>query len=293
MNDPLASAESAQPSGMLDEILNAPESGASIPNEVPVSAPEGGVSVSVAPPEMSAPSDNSLASLLETAPVSGSEPPAPVPPSEPSASPAPAPVPPKKKKEPMKPVDFLKIVGALILVALIFFGSFLAYVVFNPEQAKFFIQFGINPADIARLLELLVNGIFGTIAFVLSVIWIVFLFRAIMTKKEYKRKKTVSTIFAIFFGMTLFSSIGFWAFLIEKIGAEDFENPNGGVVVHDNDRYLSARFKNTSEVYDFNNLIGPVTLRFDLSSDARFAEKSMTIESFEIDFDGDGTVDKE
>lgn len=109
------------------------------------------------------------------------------------------PPPPKKKKEPMRPIDFLKIVGALFVVSLIFFGSFFAYIVFNPEEAKLFIQFGINRADIQSLLALLVNSTFGTITFSLSIVWIIYLFKMILTKKEYKRKKTVATILAVFF----------------------------------------------------------------------------------------------
>lgn len=99
----------------------------------------------------------------------------------------------------MKPIDFLKIVGALFVVSLIFFGSFFAYIVFNPEEAKLFIQFGINRADIQNLLGLLVNSTFGTITFSLSIVWVIYLFRAIITKKEYKRKKTIAWIFSAFF----------------------------------------------------------------------------------------------
>lgn len=66
----------------------------------------------------------------------------------------------KKPKKPMSTSDFLRIVGAIMLVALIFFGAFLAYIVFNPGQATFFISFGINPGDIARLLKQLVSWIF-------------------------------------------------------------------------------------------------------------------------------------
>lgn len=99
----------------------------------------------------------------------------------------------------MRPIDFLKIVGALFVVSLIFFGSFFAYIVFNPEEAKLFIQFGINRADIQSLLALLVNSTFGTITFSLSIVWIIYLFKMILTKKEYKRKKTVATILAVFF----------------------------------------------------------------------------------------------
>lgn len=72
----------------------------------------------------------------------------------------PTPPKPPKKKEPMRPIDFLKIVGALFVVSLIFFGSFFAYIVFNPEEARLFVQFGINRADIQNLLALLVNSTF-------------------------------------------------------------------------------------------------------------------------------------
>lgn len=194
----------------------------------------------------------------------------------------------------MRPIDFLKIVGALFLAALIFFGSFLAYVVFNPEQAKFFVEFGINRADIQTLLARLVNGIFGTITFALSIVFFITLFRAIVTKKEYKRKKTVATILAFFFGTVLFSNITFWAFLVQKIGAQDFANPNGGIKIFDNDKLLSEQFEEDSEVGDFNNVIGPATFKYDLSSDASYiSKKFMRIESFEIDYDGDGVIDKE
>jgi hypothetical protein len=48
----------------------------------------------------------------------------------------------------------LKLIGSLLLVAVIFFGSFLAYVVFNPDQAAFFVNiFGIDPKDVQNLLK--------------------------------------------------------------------------------------------------------------------------------------------
>lgn len=190
------------------------------------------------------------------------------------------------KKKSMSAGTFLRIVGAILLVALIFFGAFLAYIVFNPGQASFFISFGINPGDIARLLRQLVSTIFGVVTFILSVVWVIYLFRAILTKKEYKKKKTISIIFALFFGVLLFSEITLWAFLVKKINATDYENPNGGVIVYDNDKLNSDRFKNSAQINDFDNLIGPLELKFDLKSDANFVGKSMDIESYKIDFDG-------
>ncbi len=47
-----------------------------------------------------------------------------------------------------------KLIGSLLLVAVIFFGTFLAYIVFNPGQAAFFVNiFGIIPSDIQNLLK--------------------------------------------------------------------------------------------------------------------------------------------
>lgn len=186
----------------------------------------------------------------------------------------------------MKTGDFLRIVGAILLVSFIFFGAFLAYIVFNPGQAQFFLSFGINPSDIASLLQNLVNGIFGMITFVLSVGWIILLFRAILTKKEYRKKKTLAIIFSVFTGIILFSTITLWAFLVQQINATDYQNPNGGVIIFDNEKLLSDRYKNTAQLNSFDNLIGPMELRFDLKSDANFVSKSMNIEDYTIDFDG-------
>ncbi|NDK19806.1 PKD domain-containing protein [Candidatus Gracilibacteria bacterium] len=192
----------------------------------------------------------------------------------------------KPLKKGMSTDMFLRIVGAIILVASIFFGAFLSYIVFNPGQAGFFISFGINPGDIARLLKQLVSSMFGVVTFILSVVWIVFLFQAILTKKEYKKKKTISIILSFFFGILLFSEITLWAFLVQKINATDYENPNGGVVVYDNEKLISERFKDNALMNNFDNLIGPIELKFDLKSDANFVGKMINIENYKINFDG-------
>lgn len=192
----------------------------------------------------------------------------------------------KVVRPPMKAGEFMRIIGAILLVAFIFFGAFLAYIVFNPGQAQFFISFGINPGDIASLLQNLVSGIFGVITFVLSIGWIILLFRAILTKKEYKKKKTIAIILSIFTGIILFSTITLWAFLVQKINATDYQNPNGGVLIYDNEKLLSEKFKNNAQLNSFDNLIGPMELKFDLKADANFVSKSMNIEDYTIDFDG-------
>lgn len=197
---------------------------------------------------------------------------------------------PKPKKPPMKPMDFLKIVGAIFVVSMIFFGSFLAYIVFNPGEAQFFRSFNIEPARIADILRTLVNAIFGVLTFLLSIVWIIFLFRAILTKWDFRKKKVTSIILAIFLGLLLFSNLSFWMFLVKKIGISDYANPNGGVVMYDNDRLLSKDLASTAELVSTADLIGPVTIRFDIKSNAKYIAKFMDIESFDVDFDGDNTI---
>jgi len=119
------------------------------------------------------------------------------------------------------------------------------------------------------------------------------LFRAILTKKEYRKKKTVAIILSIFLGILLFSEISLWAFLVQKINATDFQNPNGGVLIFDNSKLLSEKLKNNAQLFDFDNVIGPVELKFILKSDVNEVMKTMNIEDYEIDFDGGKCKGKE
>jgi len=198
----------------------------------------------------------------------------------------------KTAKQTAKKQDFVKIFWAIFLVSVIFFGSFLAYIVFNPGQAQFFLSLGISPQNIKSLLEKLVNIAFGTVTFAFSIIWIIFLFKAILTKKEYKKKKTIAIIASAFTWIILFSGITLWIFLIQQIWATDYANPNWWIIIYDNDKFISDKFKDNSELYDFSNLIWPITLRFDFKSDAKYVGKFLKIESYDIDFDWDNKIDK-
>lgn len=155
----------------------------------------------------------------------------------------------------MDPKDFFRFIGAIVGVGLIVFGSFLAYVVFNPEQAQFFISLGINPADIQNFLRQLVTIIFGGITAALSIAWMVILFKAILTKKEYKKTKTIFTILSIFIGLILFSEITLWAYLYKVIGASDYANSTGSVVIYDNALLNSKKYSDKAQVSDLSNLI--------------------------------------
>jgi len=194
-------------------------------------------------------------------------------------------------KKIISPREILNFFMASIFVSLIVFGAFLSYIVFNPEQARFFINFGINPRDIASLLERLVNIVFSVLTLTFSIIWIIFLFRVFLTEKKFVRRRTLAVIGAVAFGTLLFGGITTWAYLLQKINASDYENPNGGVIVYDNDLLLSTNGKKWAQLGSFDNLIGPITLRFDIASNAKYNGRNIIINRFTIDFNGDGKAD--
>lgn len=197
--------------------------------------------------------------------------------------------PPKKKKEPLSPLTLLKWIWSLFLVAVIFFGSFLAYIVFHPEQAQFFVStFWIDPRDVANILRRLITGSFGMILLILSISWIISLFRAIWTPKDLKRKRILSWITAVFIWIVLFGFIWFWAYLFNIITETDFVNPQGKISVYDSDLAASSATSDYSNITSTNNLIWPINLTFEIWANALQIEKRnlVKINTYEIDFDG-------
>lgn len=208
------------------------------------------------------PSDNQTASsMLETIIASAqntqggiphntetsTQTPSPIPPSPvpPAGGPLPPNTPPPKPpKQRTSPTTILKLIGSLIIVSIIFFGSFLSYIVFNPDSAGFFITiFGIDPNDIANLLKSLINVSFGTIVGLLAIVWIIALFRAIWTPKAQKRRKFLSILTAILLGFILFAILTFWIYLFQQIARTNYTNPNGAVLIYDNDLFIHEASK--------------------------------------------------
>lgn len=205
-----------------------------------------------------------------------------------------APPPPKKPSEPISPATFLKFMGSLLFVGVVFLWSFLAYISFNPQQAIFFAQmFGIQVPDIQAILKTLVNGSFGLIFFILSIVWIVSLFRAIWTPKELKRKRLLWWLTASIVGILLFSVLSFWIYLFNKIWNTVYGD--GSITMYDNDLYTHEASQNLARIYDTSNMIGPVSILFDIRENAKamYSQNGFSIDSFTINFDGatcsDGT----
>lgn len=194
----------------------------------------------------------------------------------------------EKKREPMSFATFLKLLGSIFFVTVIFFGSFLAYIILNPSEALFFINiFSIDPKDIASLLRKLINGSFGTMMLVTSVVWIISLFRALWTPKDLKRKRLLNWLTAWVIGIVLFTILAIWAFLFEKVGATSWDNLDGSITIYDSDLYNNEKYRNDARITRTTNLIGPLNILFDVRTNATLIEKSgYNIESYEIDFDG-------
>lgn len=166
----------------------------------------------------------------------------------------PLPPTPKKPREPLPPGTILKAIGALFFTGIIFFASFLAYIVFNPGEAQFFItMFGIDTKDVATLLRKFINGSFGIIMLVFSILWIITLFRAIWTPREQKRKKILAWMTAALIGILLFSILTFWIYLFKKIGEIVWD---GGVIgVYDNVLYGNPISTGDSAIRSTKNMI--------------------------------------
>lgn len=196
---------------------------------------------------------------------------------------------PKKPREPISFATFMKLIGSLLFVAIIFLGSFLAYISFNPDQAIFFARiFHINLEDIKWWLAHLVNGSFGAIFFCISVVWIVTLFRAFWTSKELKRKRLLGFLTAGIVWIFLFGILTFWIYLFNVINTRNYSNPDGQILVYDNNLFTHEGSKSYSQITDTTNMIGPITVLFDLRSNAETLTKDQLfrISSYSINFDG-------
>lgn len=195
----------------------------------------------------------------------------------------------KKPRDPMTAGMVLKLIGSLLFIAIIFFGSFLAYIVFNPDQASFFVTiFGISPNDIQKLLKTLINSSFWMTVLVFSMVWITSLFKAIWTPKEQKRRRLISWLTAGVVGIFLFSILAFWAYLFKIIKDTPYDNLGGAVIIYDNDIYPYSDYKDYSKIEITNSLIGPITLKYNLATNSKAVMKKnlISINSYEIDFDG-------
>ena len=174
----------------------------------------------------------------------------------------------KKKKEKVSLSKILWFILALFLTTLIIWGLFLGFILFNSNtiwDLTFFNDLGIDVDKIRQFVAMLVNVIFFTIVFILTAFSVVYIFKAILTKKEFKKKKTVSAVIALFLlVITLFTGF-IWLTLSKKVAelkSADYGNP----LIYDNTKLLSSFYETPKEaLINSNELIGPISLKFDIT----------------------------
>lgn len=177
----------------------------------------------------------------------------------------------KKAKIEKKPISFTQILwflGAALFAALIIGWGFLTFVLLNSNTVAdltFFNNLGVDVWSIRDFTAKLVNGIFSIIILIETLFLFTFTFKALLTKKEYKKQKIARSIFAVFFLILTFISGFVWITLSNKINELKGQN-YGKMLTYDNSKYLSNIFDENGSLIDVEqSLIGPVTLRFDIS----------------------------
>ncbi len=159
----------------------------------------------------------------------------------------------------------------IFVIALILWGGFLSFIVFNAQtlqDVSFFNNLGINLNQINSFLLTTATIVFSILVLLQTILLIIFLFKAFLTKKEFKRKKTIATIVSIILFIFTFTTGTFWLVVDKKIRSLPNwqEMSYGSVQVFDNALLVHENFwKEWSLLSNFENLVWPIELKFDLN----------------------------
>lgn len=160
---------------------------------------------------------------------------------------------------------------AILFIALILGWVFLTFVIFNaktPQDVSFFANLWINLNDVNSFLLKLTTIVFSIVVLVEAIVFSISLFKAILTKKEFKRKRTVLTITAIILLVVTFSTGTLWITLDKAIkNLPNWQEMSyGNIQIFDNELLKSPNFdKGNALVKDYTSIIGPIELKFDLT----------------------------
>ena len=162
--------------------------------------------------------------------------------------------------------------AAIAVIALIIGWAFIGFIVMNAktlEDVKFFYSLWINLNDINAFIGKSVNVIFSILVFIETVFLAMFWFKALLTKKIYKKKKVAYTIFAIILLIFTFTTGSAWMYINKKIA----NLPNWQIMawwdvqIFDNSKLISGNFSEAETILkETTDLIWPVTLKFDIAN---------------------------
>lgn len=162
--------------------------------------------------------------------------------------------------------------GAILTIALILWGSLISFVIFNAktvEDVNFFRSLWISLNEINSFIATSVWIIFSALLFIEVIILIIFLFKFLLTKKQFKKLRVTRWIISFLLLFLTFSTLSAWMFIDQKINSLPnwLEESYWNVKMYDNSKLLSEYFdENSSLIFNWGNLIWPVTIKYDLSN---------------------------
>lgn len=173
-----------------------------------------------------------------------------------------------KKKEKIWIGKIFSFLSAILLLVLIMMGAFIAFIVMNAkweEDVALFMQLWINIWEINIFIKNIVLTVFTILVFIESIFLAIFTFRALLTKAEYKRKKTISGFMALLlFFMVVWT--GTFGLNLYKWELPDWASLRlWKIQIYDNDKLLSSMLgKEESLLRSTDDLIWPITIKYNL-----------------------------
>jgi hypothetical protein len=181
--------------------------------------------------------------------------------------------------------------GAILFISLVLGGAFIAFIVLNAktiEDVKFFASLGINLNDINTFISQIVTLIFSVLLFISTAALSWGLFKFLLTKKVYKRKKMTYALLSTVLLIITFATGSAWMIIDQKIKnlPNWQEQAYGDLKIFDNDLLISQDFDtNQALLTQTENLIGPISLQFDLANfQKNQASKGLTVNKYIWDF---------
>lgn len=160
---------------------------------------------------------------------------------------------------------------AILFIALVLGWAFLTFVVLNaqtPEDVSFFANLWINLNDINSFLLKITTFVFSVVIVLLTIVLIIFLFKALVTKKEFKKKRIALFIVSGFLLTVTFSTASLWMYLDKAIKwlPNWQEMSYGKIQMFDNNLLNDENIgKAGAIIQDASSLIWPIDIKFDVS----------------------------
>ncbi|MFA5917058.1 MAG: ATPase, T2SS/T4P/T4SS family [Candidatus Gracilibacteria bacterium] len=198
--------------------------------------------------------------------------------------------------------EALTFTGALSFIIFILSSSFITFVVMKAQNVAdviFFSSLGISLNDINAFIGKVVNLVFSSSIFLEVIFFAVFGIKFIMTKKEFRKKRFIYGIIAFILLLSTFTSGNLWILTVKKVKSLPNwqEMSYGEIQLYDNTKLLlDKKFSKADALIketEYGSLIGPVTIKFDLTYYAKKEENNSTkIVKYIWDF-GDGEIKEE